>query len=76
MGGGGGMGGGKRGGPCWEGLELPLILANRPLADPGFPGGGTFLSQKRGPKNGLCGDLGGGACSHNLYTSGPEASAD
>ena len=35
-----GKGGEERaGGPCWEGLQLPLVLANRPLADPGFPGG-------------------------------------
>ena len=33
---GGGGGGGNEGGPCWEGLQLPLVL---PLADPGFLGG-------------------------------------
>ena len=41
-GGGGGVGGGgvnNGGGPCWERLQLPLVLANRPLADPGFAGG-------------------------------------
>ena len=44
------------GGPCWEGLQLPLVLANRPLADPGFPGGYPFEAKKRGPKKGFgCG---------------------
>ena len=39
-GGGGGEVGKKKGmGACWEGLQLPLVLANRPLADPGFLGG-------------------------------------
>ena len=42
-GGGGGQGGGGWASlasfACWEGLQLPLVLANRPLADPGFLGG-------------------------------------
>ena len=33
------------GGPCWEGLQL--VLANRPLADPGFLGGYPFEAKKR-----------------------------
>ena len=49
QGGKGGGGGEKAGVLCWEGLQLPLVLANRPLAE----------------------DLEGGACSDNLYTSGP-----
>ena len=62
------------GGPCWEGLQLLLVLANRPLADPVSQGGYPFEAKKRGPKKGLWvwgEDLEGGACSDNLYTSGP-----
>ena len=44
-GGWGGRGVGKGG--CWEGLQLPLVLANRPLADPGFQGGYPFEAKKR-----------------------------
>ena len=42
VGGGGGRGGGgseKRGAPCWDGLQLPLVLARHPLADPPLLGG-------------------------------------
>ena len=39
MGVGGGWGGWMWADACWEGLQLPLVLANRPLADPGFLGG-------------------------------------
>ena len=53
-----GVGGG---GPCREGLQLPLVLANRPLADPGF----------LGVRKTVLGVGGGFACSDNLYTSGP-----
>ena len=52
-GGGGGGVGDNGGGPCWEGLQLPLVLANRPLADPGFPGGYPFEAKKRGPTKGF-----------------------
>ena len=56
------------------GLQLPLVLANRPLADPRFPRGGTHLRQKKGSEKWFWvwgEDLEGGACSDNLYTSGP-----
>ena len=49
-----------------RGFPLPLVLANRPLADPGFLEGGTYLRHWVWVE-----DLEGGACSHNLYTFGP-----
>ena len=47
---------------CWEGLQLPLVLANRPLADPGFLGGYPFEAKKGVRKMvlGLGGGFGGG----------------
>ena len=68
--GGGGRGAGG-GGACWEGPQLRLVLANRPLADPGFLGGGGGYPWVRKMVLGVGEDLEGGACSDNLYTSGP-----
>ena len=51
--------GGKRGGAL---LGLPLVLANRPLADPGFLGGYPFQAKKGVRKLALAmgGGFGGG----------------
>ena len=59
---GGWVGEGKRGGPCWEGLQLPLVLANHPLAAPALLGGVPIFGKKRGPKSGFgpAGGFGGG----------------
>ena len=69
--GGGGLGGGGWGGGVggweavgrengWEGLQLPLVLANRPLA---VSQGGHHLRQKKGVRKralGVGGGFGGG----------------
>ena len=78
-GGGGGWGGGWEGGvgvgACWEGLQLPLVLANRPLADPGFLGGGTHLRQKRVQKHLGVLTTSGHASHHGLLPLWAEAQA-
>ena len=43
------------------------VRLRTPVSQEGYP----FEAKKRGPKKGFGEDLEGGACSDNLYTSGP-----
>ena len=66
--GGGGVGGGGEGGGGWGGRGgRGWGGVGRVLADPVSQRGYPFEAKKRGGKKGLW----GGACSDNLYTSGP-----